>query len=112
LAPEAFSYLGVATAFGQLGGIQAGGMMLFPAISAQFMAADRPAEPPLPIQNPDQPGHHHWSHLHTQQPGWHGLDLSAGIEYLIERGYLEQGTQNRIAYILTDAGFAAPWNQG
>ena len=88
-------------------GIQAGGMMLFPAISAQFMGADPPRDPPLPTQNPDRPGHHHWSHLHTQLHGGPGLDLSAGIEYLVERGYLEQRPENRIAYFLTDAGFAA-----
>lgn len=88
-------------------GIQPGGMMVFPAISAQFMQVDWTRHPAPEIQNPDRPGDHHWSYVHTRLPGWQGPDLSAGIDYLLERGYLQQGEQNRIAYVLTDAGFAA-----
>ena len=60
-------------------GVRAGESMPFPAISARFMQADS-----------------------------RGSDLSAGLAHLLERGYLEQGPQNRTAYFLTDAGSAAP----
>lgn len=59
-------------------GVGAGEGMLFPAISARFMQSAAPR-----------------------------ADLSAGIQYLVERGYLRPRPDSRIAYVLTDAGSAA-----
>ena len=48
-----------------------------------------------------------WQFLHprfTNDPHWRAVDFEAGIQWCIEKGYLEE--QSVMVYSLTEAGFA------